>query len=343
MNVRFLVPLLLVAVFVAACGGGGGSATPAPNDVATVGPLHITKQRFEDQLSIARVNLKAQGQKFPKAGTSEYEVLKASVLAVLLQSAARELSAQKLGIEVTPAEIERRLKEIKQQTFKGDEKKYRAQLERQGLTDAEVRALIRTQLISERVADKISAETTVGEDEIHDYYEEHLSDYVQPTRKVREILVGKDKEELANKIYRELKNGADFGKLAKRYSQDPGSKDIGGKFTARQGKDVPDFDRVAFSIKTGELAKPFETPEYGWFIVKAVGPVRQVKTPEKQVAATIHAQLLQEKQRQALTHWLQSAAASICENGEISYQVGYAPNPDPCVQLTSTLPTDTSP
>ncbi len=338
-----LVPMLLLAVFAAGCGGDGGSTALNPNDVAAVGHLHITKQRFEDQLSLARANLKAQGQKFPTVGTTEYETLKSNLLAVLLQSAARELRAEQLGIVVTSAEVNQRLNQIKKQYFGGSEQKYEAQLEKQGLTEAEVRALTKTQLISERVAVKIMNDTKVTDDEVRDYYEEHLSNYVQPTRKVLEILVGKDKKKLAQKIHKQLEGGADFGKLAKKYSQDPGSKDIGGKFTAQKGKDVPDFDRVAFSIKTGELAPPFETPEYGWFIVKAVGPVRDVTTSQEEAAPAIQAKLLQEKQSKAMIDWLQGAAASICKGDRIAYQVGYAPNPDPCLQFTSTTSTETSP
>ena len=52
---------------------------------------------------------------------------------------------------------------------------------------------------------------------------------------MQEILVGKNKESLANQIYQQIQGGADFAALAKKYSQDPGSKDMGGNFTATQG------------------------------------------------------------------------------------------------------------
>ena len=39
---------------------------------------------------------------------------------------------------------------------------------------------------------------------------------------------------------------------------------------------MPEFDKVAFTLKTRQaLAKPFETPQYGWFVLKALGPVKQ--------------------------------------------------------------------
>jgi parvulin-like peptidyl-prolyl isomerase len=332
--------MLLVAAVATACGGGGAGTTPAANDVATVGPLHITKQRFEDQLNVARVNLKAQGQKFPKAGTTEYETLKANAMALLVMSAARELKAQEQGIEVTEQQVTKRLQEIKKQYFGGNEKKYRAQVAKQGLSDAEVRAQIRTQLVSERIAEQITGEVSVSDDDVTEYYEENIGQYVQKTRDVLEILVGKDKK-LAFKLHKQLKNGADFAKLAKRYSQDPGSKDIGGKFTARQGQDVANFDKVAFSIKTGELAPPVNTPEYGWFLIKAVSPVREEKQAKEEVAPTIRAQLAQEKRNDAMTEWLTDATESVCD-GRISYQVGYTPNPDPCVQLASLTSSSTT-
>ena len=47
--------------------------------------------------------------------------------------------------------------------------------------------------------------------------------------------------------------------LAKRYSQDPSSKDQGGKFTAQKGATVAPFDRAAFALETGELSQPVRT------------------------------------------------------------------------------------
>ena len=59
-------------------------------------------------------------------------------------------------------------------------------------------------------------------------------------------------------------------------------------------------------------------------------------TPEKQVAATIKQQLLQQKKNQAITTWFDDLTKSYCKGGKIRYQVGYTPSPDPCASTTST-------
>jgi len=338
---RVLLPLVVLALLVAGCGGGGGDASDATeDDVATVGSIHVSKERFTDTIARFRASLKAQKQPFPKEGTTQYESLKSQAIWLLVLEAARQLEADKLGIEVTDDQISARIDALKKQDpFKGNNAKFEQEMKKEGLTEAELRNLYRGIIISEQLTSHITDNLEVSDDEVHDYFVEHKADY-PPSREVQEILVGKNKEKLANQIYQQLKNGADFAKLAKKYSQDPGSKDQGGNFTAQKGKDVPDFDKVAFSIKTGELAKPVNTPEYGWFVIKALKPVKT--TAEKDVSETIRQQLLSEKSNQAYTDWAGDLAKNICSDGKIEYQIGYTPNPDPCAQYTSPA-TDTVP
>jgi len=347
LQARLVAPALLAAavlgLLAAGCGGGGGGSAAKldANDVATVGKLHIAKTRFEDQLSLARASLKSQKQPFPKVGTSEYEAIKAQAMALLVQTAARELKAEDMGIEVTDADVEKRLAEIKKQYFGGSDKKYKAQLAQQGLTESEVHAQVKTQLLSAQVADKITKDVAVSDADVRAFYAKNKAQYTQRVRDVQEILVGKNKAKLAKQIHDQVASGADFAKLAKKYSQDPGSKDKGGKFTAREGKDVPDFDRVAFSLKKGELAQPVNTPEYGWFVIKALTDVKTDTQSEKDVADTIRQQLVQEKKNEVMTSWLTDVAKNVCSDGKIKYQVGYTPNPDPCAAYTSTSTTST--
>ena len=119
------------------------------------------------------------------------------------------------------------------------------------------------------------------------YYAAHKSEFKTPsTRAVRYILLGKNKADLAAKLFTQLDGAprSTWCTLAKKYSQDPGSKDKGGHFTATQGSDVPEFDKAVFATtaKTGQLLKPVNSSQYGWFVIKPVGNISVGKvTTEK--------------------------------------------------------------
>ncbi len=65
-----------------------------------------------------------------------------------------------------------------------------------------------------------------------------------------------------------VEKGASFATKAVLYSQDPGSKPTGGKYTLnRQTNFAKEFKDVAFSLEEGEVSEPFKT-DFGWHIVK---------------------------------------------------------------------------
>lgn len=323
-RVAFLLPIALVALVAAGCGGGGGSKV-AKGDVAVVDGTPISRVALDEQMALAEQSYKSNGQKFPKAGSDAYISLQQSAVEVLVQGVEFEQKAKELGVAVTGADIEKRLKQIKAQFFGGSEKQYRAGIKKQGLTDEQVRErILRPQILQEKLFAKVTEKVKVSDADVKEYYTQHPELYSQPqSRDVRHILV-KDKA-LADKIYAQLKGGADFAKLAKQYSTDPGSKDQGGKLTISKGETVPEFDRVAFALKTDELSRPVKT-QYGWHVIQALGPVKPRKTtPFAQVKASIRQQLEQQKKSDAANAW----SASLKKEFEdtVSYAPGFAPPP----------------
>ena len=84
----------------------------------------------------------------------------------------------------------------------------------------------------------------------------------------------KDNEKAKNTIfdlYDQLQGGVKWEELCKQYSEDPGSKDNGGKlrqFGTGAMANIPEFERIAFSLsKPGEISDPFQT-QYGWHIIR---------------------------------------------------------------------------
>jgi parvulin-like peptidyl-prolyl isomerase len=337
---KLTLPALLAAVVVAGCGGGGSAASVSPGDVAVVGSTHISQGQFD---ALVAQQKQSAGSTFPKQGTAEYESVKSRIVTALVQQAMRTERAKQDGIVVTDKQVNDRLDQLKKQYFQGDEKKYEAQLKKQHLTDSEVRDDIRTQLVNEGLVKEITKGVKVSDSDIHDYYLKNSQLYAKPqSRDVRHVLV--KSKALADTVYAQLKSGNDktWCTIAKKYSQDPGSKNNCGKLTVSKGQTVPAFDQVAFSEKTDVVHAPIHDKTYGWFVIEPLSNVhpRQV-TPEKQVKASIRSQLEQQQKNQAITTWISDLTKSFCSGSKIKYQVGYTPSPDPCAPSSTTTGTTT--
>ncbi len=72
-------------------------------------------------------------------------------------------------------------------------------------------------------------------------------------------------------IFNKLKNGENFGELAKKYSDDKGSGRKGGELPwFGTGRMVPEFENAAFSLKNkGDYSQPIQT-KFGWHIIKLI-------------------------------------------------------------------------
>src|SRR2546421_932591 len=68
-------------------------------------------------------------------------------------------------------------------------------------------------------------------------------------------------------LLKRARDGEDFAKLAKEFSEDPASKDKGGEYTFPRGQMVPEFEAAAFSLNTNQMSDIVTTP-YGYHIIK---------------------------------------------------------------------------
>jgi parvulin-like peptidyl-prolyl isomerase len=325
--------LCSLALVAAGC-GGSSSATLNNDDVAVAGSQPITKAQFTALMNRAKKSYDAQKRPFPKPGSTEYEQLKGQAITFLIQRAEFEQEAKDLGIKITDSDVDKRIDQLKKQFYGGSEQKYKRTLTQQGLTEEQAKDEVRAQLVSEELFKKITDDVTVSDKQIRDYYDSHKSQYQQPeSRDVRHILV--QKKALADQLDAQVKSGGNFAALAKKYSKDPGSASNGGKLTVTKGQTVPAFDRVAFSLKKGQISQPVKT-QYGYHIIQALSAVKPPqKTPLSKVETSIRQQLEDQEKRDAMTKWVDDTKNKYC-NSRIKYQVGYAPNPDPCTTTGTT-------
>lgn len=149
----------------------------------------------------------------------------------------------------------------------------------------------------------------VSEAEVKAFYDKHPERFKQPElASVRHILVSVKKGEgqpgltdaeakaRIAKIQGEIKKGAKFEALAKKYSDDPGSKENGGLYAdADPSGWVPEFGAAARTQPVGKVGAPVKTM-YGYHLMKVEGrkPARQVPFEEAKGPAEKMAQ--QERQ-----------------------------------------------
>lgn len=125
---------------------------------------------------------------------------------------------------------------------------------------------------------KLRASTTVSEDTLRTYYNSHLDEYKVENRvNVEHILfktVGKTDAEVAEirkkaeDVLKQAKHGGNFEDLAKKYSEDDGTKEKGGALGwIVEGQTVPEFQQAAFSLPKGAISDLVKT-QYGFDIIK---------------------------------------------------------------------------
>src|SRR6266705_5150780 len=142
----------------------------------------------------------------------------------------------------------------------------------------------------------------IPEDVLKKQYQDNIRQYEVPNQvHVQHILfktVGQTDAEVAEtkkKAEDDLKQarkGAKFDELAKKYSEDPGSKDKGGDLGwIRQGQTVPEFEKEAFSLAPGQISDLVRT-QYGFHIIKVLEKQTAHTKPFDEVKDSIRAPLM---------------------------------------------------
>jgi parvulin-like peptidyl-prolyl isomerase len=329
-RITLAVLSLVAALALAGCGGDDGGSVPT-DAVAVVDGQNIERSAYDQLITQAKSSYKLNKRDFPAAGTADYQQLKSQAVQFLVQRAEYDQKADDLGIKVTDKQVDDRLEQIKKQYFGGKDKEYKKRLKQQGLTEEQVRADVRAQIISEGLYNKVTSNVKVTDKEIAAYYKQNKSQFGTPeTRDVRHILV--KSKALADKLYTELEAGGDFAALAKKYSQDPGSKNQGGKLTITRGQTVAPFDQTAFLLKTNAISRPVKT-EYGYHIIQPTSATKPATTKplDKKLETQIRQQLASTKKSKAMTTWAEKTKKEY--EDKVEYASGFAP---PATSTTTT-------
>ena len=160
--------------------------------------------------------------------------------------------------------------------------------------------------------------------EVQDYYDNNLERYTEPEGlRASHVLLrteGKDPAEVqtqAEAIVAEARNGADFAELARQYSDDEGTKEIGGDLGAiSPGQTVPEFEGAAFALEQGEISDPVSSL-FGVHIIKATEKTGGTSQPLDEVRESIVDLLKQESADSRASALAQAMAAEIATAADL--------------------------
>ena len=330
-----------VVALAAGCGGGSSSGVPK-GDVALVDGQPITEAQLNTLLAQYVESLKVAKQAVPKTGSAQYKSIQQRLVQYLVTKAEFDQQAKKLGVTVTPKEIDAGVTAFVKQYFAGSQKKFLAAMKKQHATLQQVRDNVAFTTLQNNLVKKLTGSIKVSDSQALAYYNKNIAQYKKAASRDLEHILVKTKK-LADSIYTQLQNGASFAKLATKYSIDTGSKVNGGKLGVQfESQLVAPFAKVAFALKTGELSKPVKS-QFGWHVIKALGPVIPAsKSPFSKEKTAIVQQLLQAKKSDTMSAWQNTVQKYY--STRVKYASAFAPPAQTTAPApTSLLPTTTVP
>ena len=266
--------------------------------------VEIKRSQLDDEMMHLKARAAAQGQRLNPEQLPLYEQ---SLLQHLIQVS---LLCARATTDDKAAAKKLALKKMEDaRTELGSQEALDRQLKAVALTPQELLGQWTDSATADTVL-KRELNVNVTDTEVKKFYDDNPSKFEQPEMvRASHILLmtidPKTKAELSKEvkaakhkqmedILKRARAGEDFAKLAKEYSEDPGSKDKGGEYKFPRGQMVPEFEAAAFSLKPGQISD-IVTTQYGYHIIKLSEKLPAVKVELAKVADRVKQSLEQQE------------------------------------------------
>lgn len=251
--------------------------------VAIVGDTAILRSEIVEEL----LRFESDGNVVPAKGTAARDSLMRRLLdlkvdqMVLLQKAEQ---MEDIVIDPTMLDGETNAKINEARSNFRTATEFTEAVEASGRTMVQYRQEIRSNLRAQFMIQRFLQETQerrppapVTEEEVRAYFDEQVAGRTRPTSVAFEQIAIEPVPteearqaalEEAEQALREIREGEDFEIVARRYSDDPGSRDRGGDLGwVRRGMMVPPFENAAWAARTGTPIGPVWS-RFGWHIIR---------------------------------------------------------------------------
>lgn len=247
---------------------------------------------------------------------AQLKLLRKKILDQMIDNKLIQAQARTLKVKISDADLERAIADVMQKNNLTKEQLEEA-LRREGKSLIEYKEkLLRPQLLRMKVVNyQVRQKVSVSDDELKALYQKNLRKLGVDT-KVRashiffaipvdandsQIKAIKDK---AEKLLTEIKKGADFSEMAKKYSNDSVTRNDGGDLGYfGRGTLPPIVEDKVFALKKGELAGPLRG-EKGYHLIKLIERKESSARSFKEVRKQLRMQVYGEKMQKATVVWL---------------------------------------
>lgn len=275
--------------------------------------IEIKRSQFDDEVVRAKAQYVASGRTFQP---EQMPMLEQSVLNTLIQIQLLVSKATEADKIAGKEMADKRLEEAK--AHLGSDDKVNMQIKLMGMTREEFVAKLAQQGTAEAVV-KRELKVNVTDDEVKKFYDDNPSRFEQPEQvhAAHILLATKDlktnvelpedkkaaKLKLAEELVKRARAGEDFAKLAKEYSEDPGSKDKGGEYTFPRGQMVAEFEAAAFALSPGQVSDVVTT-QFGYHVIKVLDKIPAKKVEFAKMSSEIKEYLAQQAVGKQLPEYL---------------------------------------
>lgn len=234
--------------------------------VAVVGNDIITQLDLEKAMNRMESQLLSSAPNQPRPSREE---IRQVALETLIESMVFKQVLDKEGLTMSDEDVDRQVQAILERS-NISEHELAAELSLRGITMQEYREEMRLEVLKRRLIDRrVRGRVVISDEQVLDYYYANAGQLRAGDMHLKAIFLavpsdpkgGEQMRELAQKIYRELKAGGDFAKLAQEFSQGPGAAAGGDLGTLNITDMLPTMRAAVENLKPGEISQPIALPD----------------------------------------------------------------------------------
>jgi peptidyl-prolyl cis-trans isomerase SurA len=295
----------------------GANAKVVEEIIARVNNEIITRSELDKARTTAEDDAKqeCQGKCTPEQLRTDIEDRQKNALRDLIDQSLLVQRGKDMSVSVEP-DVIKRLDQIRIQNKMGSMEDLEKAVSSQGLNWEDFKDNIRKNLLTQRViSQEVGSHITIGKDEVEKYYNEHKKDYVRPEQvALREIEVateGKKDTELpdlkkkAETALQRVKDGEDFGEIAKRFSDGSTAKQGGFLGVYKRGELSKELEDIVFKMKKSELTGVMDTKQ-GYLVLQVLEHYDEGEQSLAKVEPEIMDKLYSERMEPKLREYLKT-------------------------------------